>query len=166
MQKFFQYDKNYILKGAQAFKKEELLFDLVEKVKRSYLRNYNPLGLMDDTILQIQHCTDYRFDLLEDYYERLSGIYRYKFSSNQLEFLFDGNTHFNKYINDWTEIFHQWVEEFCLQHNFLKAILEISILYPKDRKAQLAEVRLKSIISQHFEIKVYKFKGIVPMKVA
>lgn len=166
MQKFFPFDKNYILKEAQASLRNELLCSLVDKVKKSYLSFCNPLGLEDDTVLKIKGSVKYETRLLEDFYNYLAGIYRYKFSSNQLEFLFDGNSHFNKYSKYWEAVFQEWIDDLTSNPNFLKAILEISILFPKNRKAQLAEVRLKTYISQYFELKVYKYRGIIPMKVA
>lgn len=164
-QKLFPLDKNYILKEAQLSAKQYLLNRLVQEVKSSYLLFCNPLGLEDDTVLKIKNYKTFDTSHLEELYENLAGIYRYKFGSNQLEFLFDGKDHFEKYQEEWSEMFMEWVKNFCKEENFLKAILEVTIFYPKGRKALLAGNRLKAFIAQHLYIKVYKYKGIVPLKV-
>lgn len=162
--KLFPLDKNYILQEAQAASKPYLLNALVEKVKACYLRYCNPLGLEDDTVLKIKNCIDYDTHLLADFYEHLAGIYRFKYGSNQLEFIFDGRSHLEKYQEEWEAAFMGWVLEFCSEENFLKAILEVTIFYPKGRKALLAGNRLKVFIAQQFYMKVYKRRGIVPLK--
>lgn len=162
--KLFPLDKNYILKEAQLTCRSSLLNNLVNEVKRCYLQFCNPLGLEDDTIIKIKNCHQFNTQLLEELYEHLAGIYRFKFGSNQLEFLFDGKDHYEKYQEEWSETFMDWISGFCREENFLKAVLEVTVFYPKDRKALLAENRLKAFISQQFYIKVYKYKGIVPLR--
>lgn len=164
-QKLFPLDKNYILKEAQLSAKQYLLDRLVQEVKSSYLLYCNPLGLEDDTILKIRNYKKYDTSLLEEFYDNLAGIYRYKFGSNQLEFLFDGKDHFEKYQEEWAEMFMEWIRSFCKEENFLKAILEVTIFYPEGRKALLAGNRLKTFITQQLYIKVYKYRGIVPLKI-
>lgn len=164
--KLFPLDKNHILRKAQLACKEGLLTALVDSAKKGYLELCNPLGLEDDPVRKIMSCNHFEMHLLEDLYEHLSGIYRYKYGSNQLEFLFDGKSHFEKYEEDWTETFQEWIAGFCQEVNFLKAILEVTVFYPKERKALLAGNRLKAFISQQFYIKVYKHKGIVRLNAA
>lgn len=166
LQKLFPLDKNYILKEAQVATEKELLNRLVEEVRFSYLQYCNPLGLEDDTVLKIKNYNKFNTTRLEEFYEHLAGIYRFKFGSNQLELLFDGKDHFEKYQEDWSEIFIEWIRGFCREENFLKAILEVTIFYPEGRKALLAGNRLKTYISQQLYIKVYKYKGIVPLKIS
>lgn len=166
LQKLFPLDKNYILKEAQLATERELLTKLVHEVKFSYLLYCNPLGIEDDAILKIKNYNRFNTSRLREFYENLAGIYRYKFGSNQLELLFDGKEHFEKYRDDWSEAFMEWTREFCKEENFLKAILEVTIFYPEGKKAFLAGNRLKTYISQHLYIKVYKYKGIVPLKIA
>ena len=164
--KLFPFDKNHILKEAQLACKAALLNELVENSKQSYLNLCNPLGLEDDPIRKIKASKHFEMHLLEDLYEHLAGIYRYKYGSNQLEFMFNGKTHYEKYQEDWTMAFHEWTTGFCQEVNFLKAILEVTVFYPKNRKALLAGNRLKAFISQQFYLKIYKYKGIVHINAA
>ncbi|GAB3330765.1 hypothetical protein GCM10027429_08520 [Marivirga atlantica] len=164
--KFFPFDKNYLLEQAQLEMKHELSLYLVEQVKQTYLLRYNPLGLIDKSIEKIVNTTEYSLVEVGELYEEMAGIYRYKFSSNQLELLFDGKDHLEKYKEDWTMAFKEWLFEFGKSKNFLKAVLEATIFYPEDKQAQLAYSRLRNFISEQFGLKVYKYKGIIPMKIA
>ncbi|WNB17443.1 hypothetical protein [Marivirga arenosa] len=164
--RFFPFDKNYLLENAQMELKDSLLNHIVEIVKDIYLLRYNPLGLKDKSIKKIINTTDYNLQELSSFYDELAGYYRYKYSSNQLELLFDGRDHQDKYQEDWTEALRNWIIEFSKSKHFLKAVLETAIFYPNDKQSQLAYSRLKNYISDHFQIKIYKHKGIVPLKIA
>jgi len=166
VQKYFKLDKNYILEKAQLDNEEKLVVYLINFVKAYYQANYNPLGLEDATMTKInRHETTYT-PRLGDFYRNLAGIYRFKYGDNQLEFLFDGNDHYEKYVKDWKFDFKNWLLEFCAKPNFIKAILELTVFYPEDRKAFLAENRMKVFVEQHFGLKLYKYRGIVEAKVA
>ncbi|SMG27520.1 hypothetical protein SAMN05661096_01617 [Marivirga sericea] len=164
--RFFPFDKNYLLQNAQIELKDSLLNQMVEIVKEIYLMRYNPLGLKDKSIEKILSTTNYNLEELSTFYEELAGFYRYKYSSNQLELLFDGRDHQEKYEEDWSNTLKKWVIEFSKSKNFLKAVLETSIFFPDDKQSQLAYSRLKNYMTDHFGIKIYKHKGIVPMKIA
>ncbi len=166
IQKYFPFDKNYILEKAQLDQQEELIVYLVNYVKAYYLSNYNPLGLEDDTVIAIKdHPTVYTKRLTE-FYRNLAGIYRFKYGQNQLELLFDGQDHYQKYVSDWETKYKAWLVAFCRRPNFVRAVLELTVFYPGERKSLLAENRMKAFIYQHFDLKVYKYKGIRAMKVA
>ncbi|MGM0579879.1 MAG: hypothetical protein ACQETL_04320 [Bacteroidota bacterium] len=164
--RFFPFDKNYLLENAQMELKDSLLNQMVEIVKDIYLLRYNPLGLKDKSIEKIISTTEYNLEELSTFYDELAGFYRYKYSSNQLELLFDGRDHKQKYMDDFSDALKKWIIEFSKSKNFLKAVLETAIFYPDDRQSQLAYSRLRNYISDHFGIKIYKHKGIVPMKIA
>lgn len=166
IQKFFPFDKNYILEKAQLDNEERLVVYLINFVKAYYQANYNPLGLEDETVLKIKsHETGYT-KRLSEFYCNLAGIYRYEYGNNQLEFLFDGQDHYQKYVQDWKAAYKRWLLEFCHKPNFVRAVLELTVFYPEDKRADLAEARMKNFIHQHFSLKVYKYKGIVKMSVA
>lgn len=166
IQKYFALDKNYLLEEAQLSLQSTLIPYLVDFAKSYYLQTYNPLGLEDDTTIKIAiHRTEYT-ERLEEFYMNLSAVYRYKYGENQLEFLFDGNDHTNKYKSDWIEAYKKWVLQFCQSPNFLRAVLELTVFYPEGRKSELAENRMKAFINQQFDLKIYKYRGIVEMKVA
>lgn len=164
--KFFPFDKNYLLDQAQHEVKDALLLSLVETVKEIYLTRYNPLGLMDRSIQKIVDTKTYNLEEVSLLYDEMAGIYRYKYSSNQLELLFDGKDHLEKYKEDWELAFKEWIVDFSKSKNFLKAILEATIFYPQEVQAQRAFSRLKMFISDQFGLKVYKHKGIISMKIA
>ncbi len=162
--KLFPDDKNYILKSVQSSNKEELLIELVTFVKKYYLRHYNPLGLIDDIILKIKNSKPFPFEPFEEFYFDLATIYRFKYGEVQLQFLFDGRSHYEKYAADWEEYFMQNIHSFCSNRFFIRAVLDIGVFHTQDRVAQLAGRRLKYFLNEFFELKVYKYRGIQFMK--
>ncbi|MEQ9165780.1 MAG: hypothetical protein RLO12_05965, partial [Fulvivirga sp.] len=66
-----------------------------------------------------------------------------------------------KFLKILDDTFKSWLIDFCLKPNFLRAVLELTVFYPEGRKSELAENRMKAFINQHFELKIYKYKGIV-----
>lgn len=167
VQRFFKLDKNYILKEAQQASREELLQQMVSFVKESYLREFNPLGLIDDTIRRIQENQNPETDKLQDFYHIVAGIYRFQNGSNQLELLFDGASHFEKYQQDWGLAFETWYRSFCHKPTFIKAVLEVTVFYPRHRKGELAEARMRAFISQQFDsLRIHKRLGILESKTA
>ena len=159
--RLFPSDENSILMEAQALQKDTLLKYLVDFVKQYYQLHYNPLGLIDDIIIEINKEKDYPMEAFEDFYHDLSAVYRFRNGEVQLEILFDGSTHFEKYSNDWTTFFKQNVYAFCANKYFLRAVLDISVFHHYDRVAFLAGDRLKYFLTNYFDLKVYKYRGIM-----
>lgn len=164
--KLFTLDKNYLLKEAQLQLKNQLLQELVSKVRKTYLQEYNPLGLMDDIIRSILDAENPRLGCLYNFYYELAGIYRYKYGENQLEFLFDGTPHVEKYRRDWQRHFRKWSDHFCTHRHFLRAVLEGCLLNPGSKTDQLVGIRLKHFLEQHFQLRIYKYRGIRRIQVA
>ena len=162
MRKFFDQDKNYILHGAQFDLEDELLSYLIIRTKKFYLDHFNPLGLIDDTISTITGHNTIDTEPFIMFYEHLAAIYRYKYGSNQLEFLFDGMDHYTKYSKDWENKFKEWIEGFLHQNHFLKTVLQLSVFRVEGYSHELAAGRLKNFICQHFGLKIYKYRGIIP----
>ncbi len=162
----FPQDKNYILKEAQADTQKVLLTKLAAVVKHTYLTRFNPLDLEDDTIKVIKKCKKFSIGHLESFYWELAGIYRYKVGNNQLEFIFSGKSHYHKYLDDWTEAFEIWMEDFCNSQYFIRTVLEMTILKPEHHVTLLAKDRLKVYLIQYFNLKVYKYRGIIPIQAA
>jgi len=161
IKRLFPSDKNYILSEVQDEQKETLLKYLVKNVKQYYLLHYNPLGLVDDTIIRIKKAKDFPFEPFEEFYYDLAAIYRFKHGEVQLEFLFDGVSHNDKYQADWKRFFKQNIYAYCLNRYFIRAVLDVSVFHNQDRVAQLAGDRLKYFLSHYYAMKVYKFRGIM-----
>lgn len=162
----FPGDKNYILQEVQTSMREDLLHKLVDFVKTYYLSVHNPLGLIDDTISSIQNSTHFPLEPLYEFYHDLAAVYRYNYGEVQLEFLFDGRTHFEKYNKEWERFFMESILEFCSNRFFIRAILDIAVFHKHDRVAELAGDRLKYFLIQYYEVKVYKYRGIQKLKVS
>ncbi len=164
--KLFKHDRNYILKEAQYVLQKHLLKQMINQVKNYYLKHYNPLGLEDDTVLKIKNTKKYNLELFYEFYRYISAVYRFQNIDNQLELIFDGKSHFEKFSEEWEDSFGRWIQEFCKHECFIKAVLEAAVFYEADRKGFLAFNRLKNFVTNHFEIRIYKRKGLVPMRVA
>lgn len=165
IRRLFPSDKNYILSTVQDEQKDDLLQYLVQYVKRYYLKHHNPLGLIDNTILAIQNATDFPDKPFDEFYHDLAAIYRFRHGEVQLEILFDGTSHYEKYRLDWERYFKQSIQAYCLNRFFIRAVLDIAVFHHHDRVAFLAGDRLKYFLSQYFGMKVYKYRGIMSVAV-
>ena len=161
IRRLFPSDKNYILSEVQASQKRSLLLFLAKYVKDYYLQHHNPLGLEDDTILEIKKSRKFPLDAFDEFYHDLATIYRFKHGVVQLEFLFDGSSHNEKYTREWEDFFKQHIRFFCLNRYFIRAVLDIAVFHHHDRVAFLAGIRLKYFITNYYGMKVYKYRGIM-----
>ncbi|HMP98348.1 MAG TPA: hypothetical protein PKC24_01115 [Cyclobacteriaceae bacterium] len=161
LRKYFPLDKNYLLEKAQLSLEPSLIPQIIEIAKKHYQLKYNPLGLEDSSTLRIKKYKLQKTERFLLFYRDLAGIYRFKYGDNQLEFLFDGTDHIQKYKEDWTKTFLDWIEQFCLKEQFLRVVLDLSVYYNEVDKPQLVENRLQSFIPAFFDLKISKHKGIL-----
>jgi len=166
IRKFFPLDKNYLLEEAQLSLQDELLSQLVELVKQVFEQRINPLGLLDDFGTKIRNYRTHNLKPLHNFYLNISGVYRFKHSDNQLEFVWDGRDHLQKYKEEWKVAFLSWAHEFCRQELFVQAVLDLTVFLPQNRHADLAENRMNNFMLRQFEVRFHKSKGLVAMKVA
>ena len=165
VQKFFKADKNYLLEEAQLRLAPALLNDLFELVREAYFLRFNPLGLEDDTIKKIKHAQP---DLaaLNDFYLTLCGIYRLKYGDNQLEFMWDGRSHVEKYADDWKATFNQWVRVLCADRSFLKSVIMHTVFLSGEHHLRLAQGRMNAFVRNQFDVRVSRRKGNFNMRAA
>lgn len=159
-ERLFLLDKNYILKEVQTDLRLELQARLVDLIKDGYYTLYNPLRLPDDTTEIIDAFQPIHLSFFDELYDVLAGIYRFQLGDNQLELLFDGRSHYEKYVTDWPEAFVGYVNQLCTKKNFVLAGLELSVFHDPDKRIELAQNRMKVSIFDHFGLKIYKHKGI------
>lgn len=159
-EKWFFQDKNYLLKETQAALQPELLHHLVREAGLFYISHFNRLGFSDPVIDQINHTVDYSLDNFEEFYQMLAAYYRWQYGEVQLEFLFDGSSHEEKYKAEWKMSFMQWIRDFFHQHHFLMTVIKAGIFEPKPFEQQLIRRRLKYFLEQQFGVKVYRYREI------
>lgn len=162
--RLFLLDKNYILKQVQSDLRPELQDKLIDLIKEGYYTLFNPLRLTDETTQQIDSYQPTHQHFFDELYEVIAGIYRFQIGDNQLELLFDGSSHHEKYIADWREAFIGHVNQLCAKKNFVLAGLELSVFHSEDKRIELAQNRMKVSIFDHFGLKIYKHKGIQTLK--
>ncbi|SHN24343.1 hypothetical protein SAMN04488057_11353 [Cyclobacterium lianum] len=162
--KLFPLDKNYILQQAQIAMEKEMMVLMLEELKDAFVRLFNPLKLQDDTYLQILKEDTFPQNHLSLIYQQLAGIYRFRYGSNQLEILFDGKTHFEKYQEDWALCLRKWLLSLGQQETYVKTMLRMTLLYDGPTRAVFAENRCKSVINDFFGLSIVKRKGDLLMK--
>ncbi|MFH6985497.1 hypothetical protein [Marinoscillum sp. 108] len=155
--KYFDQDKNSILRAAQGFVEPQLLQRWVEIAFDSYMALENPMGLVDDFILRLKSIEKYDTSLLEELYEILAAIYRYEKGNNQLEIIWDGRSHYEVYAENWSESFEKWVQYFCTQPEIYRAILKACILQQGTNTKFLYYGMRKTILG-HFNLRITRNK--------
>ena len=133
---------------------------LIDRIKEGYFSHFNPLGLPDERSQTVKDFQATHLNHFDDLYEILSGIYRYQIGDNQLELLFDGRSHYEKYKIDWKDGFLKYARELSTKKNFIIAGLELTVFYSAGNRVELAKNRMRVAIFDHFGLKVYKYKGI------
>ena len=171
LRKFFPLDKNYLLEEAQLQLREELLRYLIEKVKDSFELRHNPLGLVDSFSLQIRKYQTSSVESLNRFYEGLAAVYRLKCGDNQLEFIWDGRDHLEKYKTDWIAFFKESTDRFCKQELFVQAVLDLTVFQTSSQEdntkhLHLAENRMTHFMAQEFQVKFLKNRGTIRLEVA
>lgn len=164
--KLFPLDKNYILRQAQFVLEEDLMDLMISELKGSYTCLYNPLQLRDQTYSRIMDSFDFPRERVRMIYRQLCGIYRFKHKDNQLELLFDGRSHFDKFKEDWQAGIVLWVRELGQHEQYVKTLLRMTLLYDTETRAEWAENHCKAFINQYFELKVVKRQGELRLKIA
>jgi hypothetical protein len=165
IEKLFPLDKNYILRQAQFVMEEELLEQMVYELKRSYTFLYNPLQLMDETYAKILDTNEYPVERIRMIYRQLCGVYRYKHGDNQLELLFDGRSHFDKFKEEWEKNFIRYIQDLGQHEQYVKTMLRMTILFDTESRAEWSENHCKAFINQYFDLKVVKRQGELRLKV-
>lgn len=156
----FDKDKNIILKAAQEVNFETLSKKMESIIIDSYTALFNPLGLVDDTYQQILDYKHNNTAELKGIYDNLGVAYRYKYGDNQLEIIWDGTTHEEKYTEEWSKTFKSWIEELSNNPNFVKGVLQLSVFNDGDKNLMFVKNGLKAIINDFFEIKIVTRKGL------
>jgi hypothetical protein len=166
IRKFFPLDKNYLLEEAQLSLQDALLAQLVDQVKAEFQQRTNPLGLLDEFSSKIKDYQCHNLKPLYSFYQNMAAVYRFKYSDNQLEFVWDGRDHQEKYKADWAKSFTEWISEFCKQELFVQAVLDLTVFLPDNRHADLVENRMNNFMLRQFGVRLHKTKGLAAMKVA
>jgi hypothetical protein len=166
IQKLFPLDKNYILRQAQSVVEEEMLDRMVAELKASYTQVYNPLQLMDPTYLSILEGAAFPRERVRVIYRQLCGIYRFRHGDNQLELLFDGRTHVEKFQQDWSQALVSYVQQLGQHEAYVKTMLRMTLLFDTESRAEWAENHCKAFINQFFDLKVIKRHGELLLKVS
>jgi len=161
IRKFFPHDKNYLLEDAQLRTRDRLLTILIDRAVETYQQLNNPLGLNDAFSERIANYFPKNLQALYSFYDTLAGVYRFKFGENQLSFLWDGRDHLDKYEEDWTVAFQDWIARLCSEMQFAQAVLDLTVFLSENHTVHLAANRMNAVMLERFEVKIHKQKGIL-----
>ncbi len=158
-QKYFPQDKNYLLKTVQAFSKEVLISGWADHCYQGYMRNENPMGLEDDFTIHIKSEIQKGTFILEEVYELLSAIYRFREGDNQLSFVWDGRTHMEYYDEKWKITFIEWVDELSRKPEIYRAVIKASLADGMTNTTFL-QASIKRAVLNHFHIRLTRSQKI------
>lgn len=126
-EKYFNQDKNYLLKTVQAFSKDFLLQLWLQETLHAYHIQHNPMGLEDDFTIELKENITTSQVIIEEAYDLLAAIYRLDYGDNQLSFQWDGRTHMEVYDAEWKEMYKKWIKELSLIKGIQRPILRYAI---------------------------------------
>lgn len=152
-EKYFDQDKNHLLKAVQAFSKESLLNVWVKALFTSYNQLHNPMGLEDDFFLSLKEKAGKCKDLLEENHDIIAAIYRLNYGDNQLEFQWDGRSHMDRYDQDWKCKYNEWLSVLCA----IKEIQRPLIKYATQGEGfnnDFLKASIRRAILGHFNLKL------------
>ena len=158
-QKYFDQDKNHLLKTVQAFGKDFLIKDWLQFLYEGYQINENPMGLEDAFTLQLRDQIQSGQQLLEEPYDILSAIYRLKHGDNQLMFMWDGRTHMEFYDEEWRKTFHEWTKKLSQKREIYRCIIKM-VIASENVNTDFLVATIRKGILDHFDIKLTRSRKI------
>lgn len=152
MERFFDHDKNYILKEVQENLKYDLCTLAVKLARENFEILENPLGIEDDFIRELRHTPASNIDILFPSYSLLAGIYRFYYGKNQLEFIWDGRSHHEVYADEWKTFFVEWMTQTGIKTSLNRVLVKACILYP-DQPSQFLTAVINRFVFQSFDVR-------------
>lgn len=152
-EKYFQQDKNYLLKSVQAFSKEILLDQWLNQILIAYNYQHNPMGLEDDFIIELKQKIHLGKTLLEENYNILAAAYRFQYGDNQLEIRWDGRSHMEAYDEEWKAVFSKWTEELSLIKDIQRPVIKYAISNTETNSTFLIQTFRRGILN-HLNLKL------------
>ena len=162
MEKLFTKDKNYFLKKAQKDSQQGLLKQLIFELKNYYQCHFNPLRL-NDPIMEILSGCDADISRLNDLYFKIAVTYRYNYSDNQLELLFDGGSQYEKYLKDWKLFFINEIKALLQMKRF--TLLTLDLLYFNGATI-FNKRKMNSILEEKYGLRILRNKKIIKLDAA
>ena len=151
--KYFNHDKNYLLKTVQAFSKESLLLDWTSIAYDGYMSMENPLGLEDDFTINLKTEIHKGAYILEEVYDLLAAVYRFRYGDNQLAFVWDGRSHLDYYDEKWKGAFADWIDILSHKNEVYRGVIKAALADDKTNTDFLANF-VKRIVLSYFDVKL------------
>ena len=152
-ERYFPADKNYLLKTVQAFSKHALVQQWALEAFNGYMLQENPLGLEDDFTISIKSEIGNGAFILEDIYDLIAAVYRYKHGDNQLSFLWDGRTHMEHYDEEWRKTFLSWIKTLCQNKEIYRSVIKAAMADNTTNTDFLA-VSVRRFVLRYFDVRL------------
>jgi hypothetical protein len=152
-ERYFTADKNYLLKTVQAFSKQALVEKWAVEAYNGYMVQENPLGLEDDFTLSIKNEIPKGAFILEDIYDLVAAVYRYKHGDNQLSFLWDGRTHMEHYDEEWRTTFLKWISLLCQHKEVYRTVIKAAMA-DRHTNTDFLAATIRRFVLKHFNVRV------------
>ena len=134
---------------------------MVEAVKGAHQQMNNPLGLEDAFTTRILYFQASEFPGLDEWYQMLSAIHRYRLGTNQLEFLWDGSDQLTRYRSEWSRQFREWINAFCGDPLFVQAVLDLTVFLSPDANPEMASARMQHFMLKSLGMRLHRTRGLV-----
>ncbi|MGL1887134.1 MAG: hypothetical protein OCD76_11535 [Reichenbachiella sp.] len=121
---FFRDDKNYTLKTIQAFSKDQLIHEWTAQVLKAYNQQHNPIGIMDDFMLQLKDQIAVGADLLDESYDIAAAAFRLSHQDLEMELDWNAREEMDDYYLAWKSIFAAWIVELSAIQNIQRAVIK------------------------------------------
>lgn len=163
--KYFPADKNHLLKTVQAFSKDVLLEIWTRNAFEGFMMVENPLGLEDSFTQSIRNDIIKGKDILDEVYDLLAAVYRFRYGSNQLTFMWDGRTHMEFYDQEWRDCFEEWTKKLSTKPEVYRAIIKAA-LATEGTNTDFLKSSIRRTILKDYKIKLSRSQRIAPMAVS
>ncbi len=160
--KYFPADKNYLLKTVQAFSKQALMEKWASHAYEGYMCQENPLGLEDDFTIQIKSEIHKGVAILDETYDLLAAVYRYKYGENQLSFLWDGRTHMEYYDDEWRKAFIQWATTLSTHRDVYRTIIKAAMADTR-MNTDFLSLTLRRFVLKYFNVRLTRAQRLLAL---
>ncbi len=121
---YFPDDKNYVLKTVQAFNKHQLIGDWTTQILRAYNQQHNPMGLVDDFILELQEQISVGAELLDEAYDIVAATYRFNHQDRPMQLDWNARSEMEQYTADWKSVYAQWIAQLSSIPEIQRAVIK------------------------------------------
>lgn len=150
---YFVDDKNYVLKTVQAFNKHQLIGDWTTQILQAYNRQHNPMGLVDDFILELQEQISVGAELLDEAYDIVAAAYRFSHHDQIMQLDWNARSEMEQYTSDWKVIFKSWIIQLSTIPEIQRAVIKYAT-QGKSINSQFLKTGIRRAVLRYFKLRM------------